>query len=147
VPAAGSLTGALPALSPDLKRVLSERSQSFVVLPAQANGAIFGVLGFIEPDPPFADAPDEIVEKLNLIGWASWSVAEMARLRGELRTVNERLAGRKLVERAKSALQAERSISEEQAYAYLRRLSRKRRISLAQISSEIVRSPQSYPAA
>ena len=79
-----------------------------------------------------------MLESLKVLGWADWCVKEMARLRGELRTVNERLAARKLVERAKSALQAEQSISEEQAYAFLRGLSRRRRITLAELSAEIL---------
>ena len=88
--------------------------------------------------PPISEVPDAVVESLNLLGWANWSAKEIARLREELRTVNERLAGRKLVERAKSTLQAERSITEEQAYEYLRNLSRKRRITLAELSAEIL---------
>jgi AmiR/NasT family two-component response regulator len=97
-----------------------------------------GVIGFAEPDAPVSQVPHAVVDNLNLLGWATWSADEIARLRGELKIVNERLAGRKLVERAKSLLQAERSMSEEQAYDYLRSLSRKRRITLAALSAEIL---------
>jgi AmiR/NasT family two-component response regulator len=82
--------------------------------------------------------PEPVVENLRLLGWTSWSAKEIVRLRGELRTVNERLAGRKLVERAKSALQADLSINEDSAYQYLRSVSRRRRITLAALSAEIV---------
>ena len=97
-----------------------------------------GVIGFAAPNAPVSQVPDAVVENLNLLGWAASSADEIARLRVELKNVNERLAGRKLVERAKSALQAEQSITEEQAYEYLRSVSRKRRITLTALSAEIL---------
>jgi hypothetical protein len=131
--AAGSLLTTL------LKETISERSQSFLVFPWENGQRVTaGVIGFPRPVPPVGRVPDALLENLNLLEWATWSATEISRLRGELRIVNERLAGRKLVERAKSALQAERSITEEQAYAYLRSLSRKRRITLTKLSVEIL---------
>jgi hypothetical protein len=118
---------------------ISEHSQSFLLFPWQGGGnKVAGVIGFAESSPPVSQVPDAVVENLSLLGWATWSANEIARLRGQLRIVNERLAGRKLVERAKGALQTERSFSEEQAYEYLRNLSRKRRITLAELSAEIL---------
>jgi hypothetical protein len=131
--AAGSPLAAL------LRDSISEHSQSFILFPWQGDQNILTcVIGFEELMPPVEQVPEALVENLYLLGWANWSAKEIARLRGELRTVNERLAGRKLVERAKSTLQAEQSIGEEQAYEYLRRLSRKRRITLAALSAEIL---------
>jgi AmiR/NasT family two-component response regulator len=92
---------------------------------------VTGVIGFRESLPPIEHVPDALVENL-------WSAYEIARLRGELKTVSERLASRKLVEQAKSTLQAAQSISEERAYEYLRSVSRKRRITLAALSAEIL---------
>jgi hypothetical protein len=136
------------SLSALFRNTISERSQSFLLFPWQ-NGqkTITGVIGFAEPDPPVSDVPEAIKENLNLLGWAAWSAKEIARLREELRTVNQRLAGRKLVERAKSTLQAQRSISEEQAYEYLRNLSRRRRITLAELSAEILGGRSVLPVA
>jgi hypothetical protein len=129
-----------------LREVISEHSQSFLLLPMQgAQTVIAGVIGFEEANPPVSQVPQAVAESLNLLGWATWSAREIARLRGELRTVSERLAGRKLVEQAKSALQAEQSLSEEQAYAHLRNLSRKRRITLATLSAEILRGRAGLP--
>jgi hypothetical protein len=133
VAAAGSLLATL------LRDAISGHSQSFLLFPWEGSqGVITGVIGFTESNPPVSQVPDAILESLNLLGWATWSANEIGRLRGELRIVNERLAGRKLVERAKSALQVERSISEDEAYEYLRSLSRKRRITLAKLSAEIL---------
>jgi ANTAR domain len=122
-----------------LREKISEHSQSFLLFPWESGGRVMGgVIGFARSVPPVGRVPDVLMENLNLLEWATWSANEIARLRGELRIVNERLAGRKLVERAKSALQAERSISEEEAYAYLRSLSRRRRITLVKLSVEIL---------
>ena len=122
-----------------LRDSIFRNSQSFLLFPWDEDfGVRTGVIGFTEPQPPLREVPAALLESLKLLGWADWSAMEIARLRGELRTVTERLAGRKLVERAKSALQAEQRISEEQAYAYLRGLSRRRRITLAEISAEIL---------
>ena len=122
-----------------LRTWISQRCHSFLLFPWQdAPKALTGVIGFREPEPPVGQVPEPVVENLRLMGWTDWSVREIVRLRGELRTVNERLAGRKLVERAKSTLQADLSISEDSAYQYLRSLSRRRRITLAALSAEIV---------
>jgi hypothetical protein len=122
-----------------LRETISECSHSFLLFPWQnSERVVTGVIGFTRSDVPVSHIPDAIVESLNLLGWVTRSANEIARLRGELRIVNERLAGRKLVERAKSALQAERSISEEQAYEYMRSLSRRRRITLAELSAELL---------
>lgn len=135
-------------LAAGLRDLIFKDAQSFLLFPwDEDSGVRTGVIGFTEPQPPVREVPEALLESLKLLGWADWSAREIKRLRGELRTVSERLAGRKLVERAKSALQAEQRISEEQAYAYLRGLSRRRRITLAEISAEILggrpgRNPQ-----
>lgn len=124
--AAGSPLAAL------LRSTLSERCQSFLLFPWQGGSRVVaGVIGFRESTPRIEKVPEALVENL-------WSANEIARLRGELKTVSERLASRKLVEQAKSALQAAQSISEERAYEYLRSVSRKRRITLAALSVEIL---------
>jgi hypothetical protein len=118
---------------------ISKHSQSFLLFPWQGDSRVTsGVIGFSEAMPPVGEVPEPLLESLRFLGWANWSAKEIARLRSELRKVNDRLASRKLVERAKSTLQAEQSISEEQAYEYLRSLSRKRRITLAALSVEIL---------
>jgi hypothetical protein len=127
--------GTVPAGSPLaalLRDFISERCQSFLLFPWQGGSRVVaGVIGFRESTPRIEHVPDALVENL-------WSANEIARLRGELKTVSERLASRKLVEQAKSTLQAAQSISEERAYEYLRSVSRKRRITLAALSLEIL---------
>lgn len=135
-PVAANAGSSLAAL---LRDAIFGNSQSFLLFPwDEDSGVRKGVIGFAEPQVPVREVPEALLESLKLFGWADWSAREITRLRGELRTVSERLAGRKLVERAKSALQVEQRISEEQAYAYLRGLSRRRRITLAELSAEIL---------
>ena len=98
------------------------------------------VFGFSEPLVPHRGVPEVVAERLNLAGLATWSVREIARLRADLKIVNERLARRKLVERAKAFLQAQQGLSEEQAYGYLRGSSRRRRIPLAEFAEEVLRA-------
>lgn len=76
---------------------------------------------------------------VSLASVAAWSVYEVLRLRSELVVVNERLGTRKLIERAKGMLQAERGLDEQQAYAHLRRLSRQRRVRMSEIATDLLR--------
>jgi hypothetical protein len=130
-----SARGTAPAgstLAALLKDSISKRCQSFLLFPWEGGSRVVtGVIGFRESTPRIEHVPDALAENL-------WAANEIARLRGELKTVSERLASRKLVEQAKSTLQAAQSISEERAYEYLRSVSRKRRITLAALSAEIL---------
>jgi hypothetical protein len=128
--------GALARLLADR---ISPRSQGFLLFPWKVHQrAVTVVFCFDEKAPVSLDVPEAIAESLNLIGLATWSVKEVVRLRSELRITTNRLAGRKLVERAKGMLQREHGITEERAYEYLRGQSRRRRITLAAIAEEVV---------
>ena len=74
---------------------------------------------------------------------AARSLKEVDRLRAELRAVNARFAGRKLVERAKCVLEAQHGMNEPQAYEHLRRMSRQRRIAMAKLAEEILGAARS----
>lgn len=143
VDALGARSGAVEAGSPLgklLQESISRDSQSFLLFPWRVRRQVVSVVfGFSTPQPRHHQVPDAIVEKLNLIGLATWSVREVAKLHTELHRLNSRLAGRKVVERAKGVLQVEQGLSEESAYAYLRGQSRKRRITLAAFAEEVLR--------
>jgi len=127
-------------LSQILRGLISRQSQSFLLFPWRMQQRVVTVVFcFAAPAPPYNRTPDVITEKLRLIGLATWSVKEIAGLRSQLKTVTGRLAGRKLVERAKGVLQVEQGMSEAGAYELLRRLSRKRRITLAALAEEVIR--------
>lgn len=127
-------------LAQTLRDLISSRSQSFLLFTWRMQQRVVTVVFcFATPWPPHSEAPEAIAEKISLIGLATWSVKEIAGLRSQLKTVTNRLAGRKLVERAKGLLQVHEGISEAGAYEHLRRLSRKRRITLAELAEEVVR--------
>jgi hypothetical protein len=123
-----------------LRELIARQSQSFLLFPWRMQQRVVTVVFcFASPSPPYNRAPDVITEKVRLIGLATWSVKEIAGLRSQLKTVTGRLAGRKLVERAKGVLQVEQGITEAGAYELLRRLSRKRRITLTALAEEVIR--------
>ena len=123
-----------------LRECVSPDSQSFLTFPTRVNRQVATVVfGFAAPTPPEDCMPAGLAENMQLIGFAAWSAREIERLRAELRTVTSRLAGRKLVERAKGVLQEDQGLTEKSAYEYLRGQSRRRRITLAALAQEIVR--------
>jgi hypothetical protein len=137
--AAGPVAAEDP-LAHTLRALVSRRSQSFLLFPWRMQQRVVTVVFcFALPVPPRAEPSEAVTEKLRLVGLATWSVKEIAGLRSQLRTVTSRLAGRKLVERAKGVLQIDQGITEEGAYEHLRKLSRKRRITLAEMAEEVVR--------
>ena len=66
------------------------------------------------------------------------SLLENARLKAELQRANERLAGRKNIERAKGIIQNRHGWTEEEAYLHLRRLSRKTRKPMGEIARSFI---------
>jgi hypothetical protein len=81
-------------------------------------------------------------DSLDLAALAAWSVEEVRRLREELGSANRAFAGRKLVERAKLTLQSERGMNEQEAYEYLRRMSRQRRVPLSRLAQDLLGNDQ-----
>ena len=75
---------------------------------------------------------------VSLASVAAWSVYEVFRLHSELAVANDRLGARKLIERAKGILQAERGLDEQEAYAHLRRLSRQRRMRMSEVATDLI---------
>lgn len=119
-------------------RVLSPHLKSFLVVRSSATGAPTVILGFTAPVPPNGPISQTTIERINAASLAVWAAHEITRLRSELKSVANRLASRKVVERAKGVLQADHGFSEETAYEHLRKLSRQRRTPLAEIAREIV---------
>jgi GAF domain-containing protein len=60
-------------------------------------------------------------------------------------SLQQKLAERKLVERAKGILQRRRKLSEEQAYLMLRNTSRRRRTPMADLAREIIEAQSPNP--
>lgn len=65
---------------------------------------------------------------------------EFKTLKKEAKTAQEKLESRKLIEKAKGILMKQRCINEDDAYAYLRKLSMDKRVSMREISEIIIMS-------
>jgi ANTAR domain len=126
-----------------LTSAVAPTSNSFLLVPWRArHNGITLVFGFETPEPASSSIPAHLAESVNLASLAAWSLNEIARLRAELRHANRSFAGRKMVDRAKALLQSEHSMDEQQAYEYLRRMSRQRRITLSQLAEDFLGAPR-----
>ena len=122
-----------------LTSFVAPAAKSFLLFPWRARSRVVTIIfGFAESEPAHASVPAHLMESLSLAALAAWSVKEVTRLRAELRVVNGQFAARKLVERAKAALQAERGMNEQEAYEYLRKMSRQRRITLSKLAEDLL---------
>lgn len=65
---------------------------------------------------------------------------ELLEYREDLNKINQQLEVRKVVEKAKGLLMKEREISEEEAYTYIRNLSKMRNMSMKKVSELIIDS-------
>lgn len=63
---------------------------------------------------------------------------EQAQLSRDLQTMSSRLESRKLVERAKGLLMSEKGMSEQEAFDYIRKVSRDKNISMRRVSEVII---------
>ncbi|HEY4362136.1 MAG TPA: ANTAR domain-containing protein [Bryobacteraceae bacterium] len=121
---------------------IAPSSLSFLIVPWRVHHCgIALVFGFDAPQPSASSVPAHLADNLTLASVAAWSLHEITRLRRELRRVNQSFAGRKLVDRAKALLQSQRGMSEHEAYEFLRRLSRQRRIPLSKLAEDLLRAP------
>jgi hypothetical protein len=121
-----------------LTSVVNPQAHSFLLFPWRARPAgVTIVFGFESREPACASIPAALRESIGMASLAAWSLNEVSRLREELRRANLSLAARKCVERAKGILQSERGMSERQAYEFLRRTSRQRRIPLLKVAEAL----------
>jgi uroporphyrinogen-III synthase len=112
--------------------------EAFLSVPMVSRGRLVGVLNLQNQAPHHYD--DCEIGLISTIGFLVGAEIEMARLEGENSQLAERLAMRKLVERAKGILQSELRISEPEAYLMLQRQSQQRRRPMKEIAEAIVLS-------
>jgi GAF domain-containing protein len=121
-----------PASEPNFSRfpeTLQYRVERLAIVPLRSENNLFGLLTVGRTtETPFDSAPLEFVQRAGRLLTALL----------ERDTLRQKLAERKLVERAKGILQQRRRLSEEQAYLLLRNSSRSRRIPMANLAKEII---------
>ncbi len=75
------------------------------------------------------------------IEMATARFAEIVALEGEVQDLGERLAARKLVERAKGVLMAQHAMSEPEAFRWIQRTAMDHRLSMREVADTVVSGP------
>jgi hypothetical protein len=123
-----------------LRAAAAPDANSFLLFTRQIRKCVVTIaFGFSAEHSPHESIPQAAAERLDLAAFATWSARQLNQLHTELQVVNQKLAGRKLVERAKALLQAQLQLDEPRAYEYLRKKSRQRRITIAKLAEEVLR--------
>lgn len=110
--------------------------EAMLSVPIISRGRVVSVIN-VQHKNPHAFSPRE-VKSISAIGHLVGAAIEMARLENEVTLLSDKLATRKVVERAKGIMQRELSISEEEAYAILQKQARQRRKPMKEISEAIL---------
>src|SRR5581483_10731519 len=121
-----------------LNRIVGPPANSFLLIPRW--GERFKVViafGFASGERLPVSAGSHAA--LHLAAFAAQALFEIRRLRRDLGIVSERLGRRKVVERAKGLLQNRHGWTEQQAYEHLRKLSRQRRKTMADVAQDVLR--------
>ena len=110
--------------------------EAFLSVPVISRDKVVGVIN-VQHRQPHSHSQREI-RLISMIGFLVGAEIEMARLEGENTQLSERLAVRKVVDRAKGILQRDLAISEEEAYLTIQKQSRQRRKSKKDIAEAII---------
>jgi uroporphyrinogen-III synthase len=113
-----------------------DRFEAFLSVPILSRGKLVGVIN-VQHRQPHVHTQREM-HIISTVGFLVGAEIAMARLEAENGQLAERLEERKVVDRAKSILQRELGISEEDAYMTIQRHSRQRRKSKKEIAEAIV---------
>ena len=110
--------------------------QAMLSVPIISRGRVVSVINVQHRDPRVFTARE--VKSISTIGHLVGSAIEMARLENEVVQLSDKLATRKVVERAKGVMQRELRITEEEAYAMIQKQARQRRKPMKEISEAIL---------
>jgi uroporphyrinogen-III synthase len=110
--------------------------EAFLSIAISTRGRVVGVINVQHMQPrEFTPRETKIISTLgHLVGAA----IEMARLEQEVTVLSDKLATRKVVERAKGILQRELRITEEEAYTAIQKQARTRRKPMKEVSEAIL---------
>jgi uroporphyrinogen-III synthase len=113
-----------------------DRFEAILCTPILCAGRVVGVIT-MQHRLPYQHTPVE-VRLLSTIGFLVGAELERARLETENLQLSDRLETRKLLDRAKSILQRDFQLSEEEAYRRMQRESRQRRKAMREIAEAIL---------
>ncbi len=101
-----------------------------------SRGRVVSVIN-VQHREPYQFTPREI-KSISTIGHLVGAAIELARLEGEIAELSDKLAMRKIIERAKGIVQAEFGVSEEEAYSIIKKQARSRRKTMKEIGEAIL---------
>lgn len=110
--------------------------EAFLSIPISTRGRVVGVIN-VQHIQPYDFTPREI-KIISTLGHLVGAAIEMERLEQEVTLLSDKLAARKVVERAKGVLQRELDMTEEEAYATIQKQARQRRKSMKEVSEAIL---------
>ena len=110
--------------------------EAFLSIPVSSRQRIVGVIN-VQHREPYSFTARE-VKIISILGHLVGAAIEMARLDEEVTQLNDKLAARKLIERAKGVVQRELAVTEEEAYTVIQKQARQRRKSMKEISEAIL---------
>jgi uroporphyrinogen-III synthase len=110
--------------------------EAFLSIPVIFRGRVVSVIN-VQHREPHAYLPRE-VKAISAVGHLVGAAIEMARLEAEVEELSDKLATRKLVERAKGILQRDLGLDEEGAHSYLHKSARQRRKTMREVAEAIL---------
>jgi uroporphyrinogen-III synthase len=120
------------------KNIPEDHFQAMLCTPILCAGRVIGVIN-LQHRESYRHKPEE-VRLLSTLGFLVGAEIERARLESENTQLQTRLETRKVVDRAKSVLQRDLLLSEDEAYQRMQRESRQRRKSMREIAEAILLS-------
>jgi uroporphyrinogen-III synthase len=113
-----------------------DKFEAFLSVPMISSGRLAGVINVQNRDP-YIYSPREI-SLVSTVGFMGAAEVAKSRLECESSALSERLATRKVIERAKGILQRDLKLDEQNAYRALQRESQHRRKSMKEIAEVVV---------
>jgi uroporphyrinogen-III synthase len=120
------------------KNIPEDHFQAMLCTPILCAGRVIGVIN-LQHRLTYRHKPEE-VRLLSTLGFLVGAEIERARLESENTQLQTRLETRKVVDRAKSVLQRDLLLNEDEAYQKMQRESRQRRKSMREIAEAILLS-------
>jgi len=110
--------------------------EAFLSIPVIFRGRVVSVIN-VQHQQPRSYTPRE-VKAIATVGHLVGAAIEMARLEAHVEELTDKLATRKVIERAKGILQRELGLTEDEAYAHLQRNARQRRKPMREMAEAIL---------
>jgi len=110
--------------------------EAFLSIPVSSRGQVIGVLN-VQHKGPY-DFTEREIKIISTLGHLVGAAIEMVRLENEVTQLSDKLAARKVIERAKGVVQRELGITEEEAYTVIQKQARQRRKSMKEIGEAIL---------